>query len=109
MPFILKAFLLGLVAICVVLGLVGLVLPIIPGVVFLALAAIIFAKVSTRFNFFLTTHSKYRRLKDFRRSVTALSVPQRVRLSFWVAARTVVNSVESAVNFVTKKSGPPAT
>jgi uncharacterized membrane protein YbaN (DUF454 family) len=108
MPFIYKIFLMAIVAICVVIGLVGLVLPIIPGIVFLALAAFIFAKVSTRFNFILRGHSKFRKMKQFRRSLTALSVPQRVRLSFWMVARTVVNTVESAVNFVTKKSGPPA-
>ena len=48
-----KALALVLVVILIIIGLAGLVLPIIPGILFLVLAAQLLAKVSSRFGRYL--------------------------------------------------------
>jgi len=102
MPFIFKALCTVLIAICVVIGVIGLVLPIIPGILFLFIAAFLLAKISPRFETIFKGTSALGKMRKFRRSVTALSIPQRLKLSFWVAARTLVNTVETGVRFVKK-------
>lgn len=102
MPLMLKGLCLVLVGFFVLLGVIGLVLPIIPGILFLFLAALLLAKVSSRFNRILNRNKDMRYWR--RRWDTSSSLPliQRVKLSFWVAARAVVNGVEAAVNSVGK-------
>lgn len=102
MPFIFKAMCIAVIAICVVIGLVGLILPIIPGVLFLFVAALLLAKISPRFETILKSTSVLGRVRKFRRSIMVLSVPQRLKLSFWIMARTIVNTVESGIKLVKK-------
>ncbi len=102
MPILFKGLCLVLVGFFVLLGLVGLVLPIIPGILFLFLAALLLAKVSRRFDTMLNRNKDMRYWR--RRWDTSSSLPlmQRLKLSFWVAARAVVNGVEAAVDSVSK-------
>jgi len=83
-----------------VLGLVGLVLPIIPGLLFLVLALYVLTRVSRRFAFIANRNSWVR--KSFRRigHVRTLPAMDLVRLSFWVTARGVVNGTAAAGRYV---------
>ena len=101
-PFIYKALVMIVVAIFVVIGLIGLILPIIPGILFLFLAAFLLSRISSRFAYFLNNNTAWIRLMRYWRSVNFLSIAQRVRLSFWVLARTVVNGIESGISLIRK-------
>lgn len=102
MSWFCKALCLAVVGCFVLVGLVGLILPIIPGILFLILAAFLLAKISTRFNFLFKSSSFLGRWMKFRRSTAALTIVQRVKLSFWVLARSVVGGVEAGVRFIRK-------
>lgn len=100
MPFLGKALCIMLVVCCVLIGLVGLVLPIIPGFLFLFFAAILLARISSRFKSLLHNHSATKDWMKHWKSTKALSGMQRLKLSFWVAARGVVKSVESGLSML---------
>jgi uncharacterized membrane protein YbaN (DUF454 family) len=102
MPFYLKALILVCVGIFLVIGLIGLILPIIPGILFLALAALLLAKISSRFAYYLNNNSSWQRMRRYWRSMSFLSVAQQVKLSFWFAARSLVSGIDSAVNLARK-------
>jgi uncharacterized membrane protein YbaN (DUF454 family) len=102
MPLAFKALCLLLVGICLVLGVVGLVLPIIPGVLFLFLAAILLAKVSSRFDSLLNRNSEMRYWRRRWERSHRLPLPQRLKLSFWMLAKAVVNAVEVGANSLKK-------
>ncbi|MEQ8955217.1 MAG: DUF454 family protein [Gammaproteobacteria bacterium] len=93
MPALLKAMVLVLVGLFVLIGLVGLVLPIIPGILFLALAAWLLARVSSRFAFHLEQHPVWRRLRRYRRSTSYLSLTQQLKLSLLLLCRAAVNGI----------------
>lgn len=101
-PFLYKALCIVLVVCFVLIGLVGLVLPIIPGFLFLFLAAILLARISSRFKYLLHNHTTSKRWMKHWHSTKALSLMQRLKLSFWVAARSAVNAVESGVDVLRK-------
>ena len=105
MPFLGKALCIMLIVCFVIIGLVGLILPIIPGFLFLFLAAILLARISGRFNYLLHNHSTSKRWMKHWHSTKALSNMQRLKLSFWVAARSVVKAVESGVGVLTRGRG----
>lgn len=102
MPLLLKGLCLILVGFFLFLGLVGLILPIIPGILFLFLAALLLAKVSRRFDAMLNRNRDMRYWRRRWDSSNSLPLTQRLKLSFWVAARALVNGVEAAVNSVSK-------
>jgi uncharacterized membrane protein YbaN (DUF454 family) len=83
------------------LGLVGLVLPIIPGVVFLLLACYTLTRISRRFAFLANRNSWFR--KSFRRlgHVRTLPAGDLAKLSFWVTARGIVNGAAAATRKIT--------
>jgi len=59
-------------------------------------------KENHRMPFIFKGASALGRMRKFRWSVTALSIPQRLKLPFWVAARTLVNTVKTGVRLVKK-------
>ncbi len=107
MPLLAKGLCLVLVAIFLLLGVIGLILPIIPGLLFLFLAALMLAKVSKRFDTMLNRNSNMRYWRRRWDTSSGLPLVERVKLSCWVAARALVNGVEAAVNSVrnTRREG----
>jgi len=102
MPLLFKGACLVLVGLLTLVGLAGLILPIIPGILFLFLAALLLAKVSSRFDSLL---HKNENMKAWRRRWdTTNSMPflQRIKLSLLLVARAVVNGVETAVDSLNK-------
>ena len=102
-PFFLKAAILVFVGLFLVIGLIGLILPIIPGILFLALAAWLMTKVSSRFAFHLENHPGWMRLKNYWRSISLLSVAQKVKLTVLLVVRSVVDGVANAIRFLRTK------
>ena len=102
MPLWAKGLCLILVGFFLLLGIVGLILPIIPGILFLFLAALLLAKISRRFDAMLNRNKDMRYWRRRWNTSSGLPLMQRLKLSFWVAARAVVNGVEAAVNSVSK-------
>ncbi|GJM13482.1 MAG: hypothetical protein DHS20C12_18850 [Pseudohongiella sp.] len=100
MPMLFKGIGLVLVGLLTLIGLAGLILPIIPGILFLFLAALLLAKISSRFDALL---SRNENVKVWRRrwdSSNSLPLMQRMKLSFLLVARAVINGIETAVNSV---------
>ena len=50
---IVKAVLVVVIGLCLILGIIGLILPVIPGILFLFIGAILLSKLSTRFASYL--------------------------------------------------------
>jgi len=98
MPMLFKGACLILVGLLSLVGLVGLILPIIPGILFLFLAALLLAKVSSRFDALLHKNENMRTWRRRWDASNALPLLQRVKLSFLLVARAVVNGVEATVN-----------
>ena len=89
-----KALILALVGLFVIIGLVGLVLPIIPGILFLVVAAWLLAKVSGRFASHLDQHRGWQRGRRIWRQSQGLSLAQRVKLSLLLIARSMVDKLK---------------
>ena len=102
MPMLFKGACLLLVGLLTLIGLVGLILPIIPGVLFLFLAALLLAKVSSRFDALLHKNENMRTWRRRWDTSNALPLLQRVKLSFLLVARSVVTGVEATVNSLKK-------
>ena len=105
MPVLTKVICIALIACFVVVGLIGLVLPIIPGLLFLFIAAILLARISRRFDAILKRNSSVHRWMKHADTINGLSISQRVRLSFWMAARLITNALESGINQFKKTMG----
>ncbi len=79
----------------VFLGLIGLVVPILPGILFLALAALCFAAVSPKLQRRLERHPTWRGWHRRWRSSNGLPLLHRCRLAFWLTAEATVNTIRS--------------
>lgn len=102
MSLVFKGMCLILVGILAVIGVIGLVLPIIPGILFLFLAAILLAKISSRFDSLLNKNKDMRYWRRRWNTTNALPLIQRIKLSFWVVARAIVNGVEAGISTLRK-------
>jgi uncharacterized membrane protein YbaN (DUF454 family) len=98
MSMLFKGACLVLVGLLTLVGIVGLVLPIIPGILFLFLAALLLAKVSSRFDALLHKNENVRTWRRRWDTSNALPLLQRVKLSFLLVAKAIVNGVEATVN-----------
>ena len=103
MPFFLKAIILAAAGIFAIIGVIGLVLPIIPGILFLALAALLLSRVSSRFRFYLNNHEGWNKLKDHFQSISCLSIGRQIKLTIWLLARSILNLVEAAIRSVNRR------
>ncbi|MDO8273638.1 MAG: DUF454 family protein [Gammaproteobacteria bacterium] len=81
----------------VLIGLVGLILPIIPGVVFLLLAVYVLTRISRRAAAYAHNQPWFNRHMRHLNAADSLSVGERCKLGFLVMARSVVNGIEWCV------------
>lgn len=77
------------------LGLIGLVLPVIPGILFLFLALLLATRVSRRAAAWAESHRWFTRHNRLWQRAGALSMTDRLRLGLLVAARSVVKGLQS--------------
>ena len=103
MPFLMKALIMGVIGIFLIIGLAGLILPIIPGILFLSMAAVLLSKISSRFAFYLQHNTTWIKWRRYWRSIGFLSFAQQLKLSLLVLARSLLNAIDSSVKFFSKK------
>jgi uncharacterized membrane protein YbaN (DUF454 family) len=83
----------GLGICLLILGLVGLVVPVLPGILFLALAAICFSAMSPKFATRLQRHPTWRGWQRRWAGSSGLPLFHRLRLAFWLAADATLNTL----------------
>ncbi len=92
-----KLFALMLLLLCVLLGMVGLILPIIPGLLFLALAAMLAANLFPPFGNFVRRTPWMAKLLgsylDSAKGFGTLSWRGKVRFLVWISAKAMVDSI----------------
>ena len=81
--------------ICLVLGVVGIILPVIPGLLFLAIAAFLISRVSRRAASYLNEHSGWQRQQRVWKKSQYLAFHERVQLASLLAVRYVIESLRS--------------
>jgi uncharacterized membrane protein YbaN (DUF454 family) len=86
-----RACFFGLGVCLLLLGLVGLVVPILPGVLFLVPAAICFSAISPRLQRRLERHPTWRGWRRHWHSSRGLPLFHRIRLAFWLTAEATLN------------------
>lgn len=102
LPLYAKVIALVVIVGFIFIGIIGLILPVIPGVLFLFLAALLLTRVSRRASAYAHNQPWFRKHLQSWRASAGLSWGQRARLSFWVAARAVVQGVGAGVRGICK-------
>lgn len=86
-------------AVCIVLGLIGIILPVLPGVIFFALAAVLLARVSSTMDAMVKRNAFMTATQDRVDSMVRLSWMDRSKLVFWYAGMGVVKVINFTTNF----------
>lgn len=91
-----------LIAACVfiVLGIIGLIMPVLPGIIFLLIAAVILARVSRRVDRWVKKHHFTRSTQTRVELISRLSWLDKARISFWYTGAALVNLCAMAGNGV---------
>ena len=90
-----RAALMCLGGLLTVLGLIGLVIPILPGVLFLILAAVCFSATSPKFQARLERHPAWRGWRLRWRESRGLPLIRRLQLAFWLTAEATTNALRN--------------
>jgi hypothetical protein len=89
-------------AVCIVIGLIGILVPVIPGVIFLAIAAIFLARVSTRMDRWVKSSPFMSSTQSRVDSMAHLNWPDRARLTLWYAGYGMVKIGQFSANQISK-------
>lgn len=89
-------------AVCIVVGIIGLLVPVIPGVIFLAIAAIFLARVSTRMDRWVKRSPFMSNTQSRMDSMAELNWPDRIRLSLWYAGYGLVKIGQFSANQISR-------
>ena len=92
----------GVIVVCLLLGLAGLILPLIPGLLFLALAAIVAAKFSPRFAEMLRQNETMRGYIDRTEGFNELPLDQKLKLAGLLLVKMLIDGVAFLVAGVMK-------
>lgn len=93
-PLVYKIACMALIAVFLIIGVLGLILPIIPGVLFLFLAVLLLTRVSRRAATFAHSQPWFHRNMRQWQATGGLSVGQRVKLGFLLGARLIVKGAQ---------------
>lgn len=102
MPLIYKVVCMVLIAAFLMIGLLGLILPVIPGVLFLFLAVLLLTRVSRRAATFAHSQPWFHRNMHHWQATGGLSLGQRAKLGFLLSARMIVKGVQRLFTMATK-------
>ncbi|MDA0789600.1 MAG: DUF454 family protein [Proteobacteria bacterium] len=95
-----KTLYVAIALLCVLLGMIGLLVPVLPGLVFLVIALLLLTRVSRRIQRFAKSDPRFlalsRRLDGFGR----VDVVDRFRLGGWMLLDTLVSGLAAAVAMV---------
>ncbi len=86
-----RVLIVGLGVIFSIFGIVGLFIPILPGIVLLIAAAACFSSVSPPFNRWMRQNPRVRRWQNRWQSSAGLPLYKRVELALWMSAETIVH------------------
>lgn len=95
LPWIAKVVSLLLIAVCLIMGVVGVLLPIIPGVLFFFIAALLCTRVSQRAYHYAHANAWYRRHLDSWHRSNRLPVLSRLKIAGLLAIRSVADAIVS--------------
>lgn len=107
LPLAYKVIGVVLIAIFLLIGLVGLILPIIPGLLFLFLALYVLTRVSRRASAYAHSQPWVSRQLHRMNAADSLSIGERVRLALLVVARGVVRGAEWCIGALKGESKRP--
>ena len=92
----------GVIVVCLLLGVAGLILPLIPGLLFLAIAAIVAAKLSPRFAETLRQNETLRGYLDRTEGFADLPLDQKIKLAALLVVKALIDGVALLVAGVMK-------
>jgi uncharacterized membrane protein YbaN (DUF454 family) len=92
----------GIIVVCVLLGLAGLILPLIPGLLFLVIAAIVAAKLSPRFAETLRQNETLRGYIDRTEGFSSLPLDGKIKLAALLFVKMLIDGVALLVAGVMK-------
>jgi uncharacterized membrane protein YbaN (DUF454 family) len=92
----------GVIVVCLLLGFAGLILPLIPGLLFLAIAAIVAAKLSPRFAETLRQNDTLRGYLDRTEGFADLPLDQKIKLAGLLFVKALIDGVAFLVAVVMK-------
>jgi uncharacterized membrane protein YbaN (DUF454 family) len=92
----------GVIVVCLLLGLAGLILPLIPGLLFLAIAALVAAKFSPRFAETLRQNETMRGYLDRTEGFADLPLDQKIKLAGLLVVKALIDGVAYLVAGVMK-------
>lgn len=84
------------------LGLIGLILPVIPGILFLFLALLLLTRVSRRAAVWAENHDWFRQQNRLWKRAGAMPVTDRLRVGLLVGARSVIQGLQSLFALVSR-------
>lgn len=102
MPLVYKIICMVLIAGFLVIGLLGLILPVIPGVLFLFLAVLLMTRVSRRAATYAHSQPWFHQHMRQWQATGGLSVGQRVKLGFLMTARVIIKGIQSVFRRVSQ-------
>lgn len=85
------------VAVCLIVGIAGLVLPLVPGLVFLAIAGVVAARYSPDLDRLLRRNATVARYLDEANALTTLPLGQQVRLACLLFVRALIDVVAALI------------
>jgi uncharacterized membrane protein YbaN (DUF454 family) len=92
----------GVIVVCLLLGFAGLILPLIPGLLFIAIAALVAAKLSPRFAEMLRQNSTLRGYLDRTEGIVDLPLSKKVQLAALLGVKMLIDGVAFLVAGVLK-------
>lgn len=92
----------GVIVVCLLLGFAGLILPLIPGLLFLGVAAIVAAKFSPRFAETLRQNETMRGYMDRTEGFNELPLDQKIKLAGLLLVKALIDGVAFLVAGVMK-------
>jgi uncharacterized membrane protein YbaN (DUF454 family) len=83
----------GVIVVCLLLGVAGLILPLIPGLLFLGVAAIVAAKLSPKFGEMLRQNETLRGYLDRTDGFADLPLPKKIQLAGLLFVKMLIDGV----------------
>jgi uncharacterized membrane protein YbaN (DUF454 family) len=83
----------GVIAVCLLLGVAGLILPLLPGLLFLGVAAIVAAKLSPRFAELLRRNETLRGYLDRTQGIGNLTLEEKLKLVGLLVVKALIDGV----------------
>lgn len=84
------------------LGVIGLILPVIPGLLFLFLALLLLTRISARAAAWAENHDWFRQQNRLWQRAGTMTVADRLRLGLLVGARSVIQGIQSLLSLVSR-------